>query len=70
MIIFSNNTIADSTVNYLTNIENLTELIEDKYGIETVRAIYARYGATCIDNLPPSRLSEVFADLYFLCTES
>ena len=55
---------------YILNIEFLTDLIADQYDITQIRAIFARYGATCIDNLPASRLSEVFADMYQLLAES
>ena len=54
---------------YRTNIESLEDAIVASHGIEAVKAVYARYGATNIDNLRPSHLSEVFSDLMQIYTD-
>ena len=50
-------------LDYRTNIESLADTLVASHGIEAVKAVYARYDATGIDNLRPSHLCEVFSDL-------
>ena len=52
-----------------TNIESIADAVVDMYGFEVIRAVFARYGATGIDNLRPSHLSEVFSDLMQIYTD-
>ncbi len=45
------------------NIENLAARIAETYGPETVASVFARYDATCFEDLCPCYYSEVFGDL-------
>jgi hypothetical protein len=48
------------------NINNLTDSVAEKYGIEAARTPFTRYGATCFDDLSPAYYSEVFGDLMLI----
>lgn len=45
------------------NIENTADSVAVKYGSEVVNSVFARYDATCFDDLLPIYYSEVFGDL-------
>ena len=48
------------------NITTLAESVAEKYGAEVARTPFARYGATCFDDLNPAYYSEVFGDLMLM----
>ena len=45
------------------NIENLAERVAATYGTEVATSVFARYDATCFDNLSPAYYETVFGDL-------
>lgn len=45
------------------NIENLAARVAETYGSDVAEAVFARYGATCFEDLSPCYYSEVFGDL-------
>lgn len=55
---------------YVINVDCLSDIVASQYGIETIRAIFARYGASSIENLTPSKICEVYADLYQLYNDN
>lgn len=48
------------------NIENLAASVAEAYGKEAVESVFARFDATCFDNLSPSYYADVFSDLMFM----
>lgn len=45
------------------NIEYLAERVAATYGTEVATSVFARYDATCFDNLSPAYYETVFGDL-------
>ena len=46
------------------SIEQSADFIEKQLGAATVKAIFQKYNATCLDDLNPCYYSEVFGELY------
>ena len=46
------------------SIEQSAEFVENQLGSSTVKAIYQKYNATCLEDLNPCYYSEVFSELY------
>lgn len=53
-------------IDWETNINNLADSVMEKYGVEATKTLFARYGATCFDDLSPTYYSEVFGDLMLM----
>lgn len=51
---------------WITNIENASEMAASRYGYEAVIFLFAKYGATCLEDLSESHYSEVFSELYLM----
>ena len=45
------------------NIENTAASVAEKLGQEVVGSVFARYDATCFEDLSPYHYDEVFGDL-------
>ena len=45
------------------NIENLSDLVANKYGSQAVNGTFARYDATSFEDLSPAFYWDVFGDL-------
>lgn len=52
-----------------TNIENLMETVSVQSGCEVVEFIFSKHGATDIDDLTPSKYSEVYDELHYYSRE-
>ena len=52
------------------NIENLAASVAEAYGKETVKGIFARFDATCFDDLNPSYYADIFGELILMYTDS
>lgn len=52
------------------NIENLAASVAEAYGKETVEGVFARFDATCFDDLNPSYYADVFSDLMLMDADS
>lgn len=52
------------------NIENLAESVAEAYGKETVKGIFARFDATCFDDLSPSYYADIFGELMLMYADS
>lgn len=48
------------------NIENLAERVTETYGPKVVESVFARYDATCFDDLSPAYYDQVFGDLMLI----
>ena len=48
------------------NIENTAASVAAKYGNEISSAVFARYDATCFEDLNPAYYAEVFGDLMLI----
>ena len=46
------------------SIEQTTDFIAEQLGAETVKAIFQKYNASCLEEINPSNYSEVFGELY------
>lgn len=52
------------------NIENLATSVAEAYGKETVEGVFARFDATCFDDLNPSYYGDLFSDLMLMVADS
>lgn len=52
------------------NIENLAASVAEAYGKETVSGVFAKFDATCFDDLNSSYYADVFSDLMFMDADS
>ena len=52
-----------------TNIENLMETVSVQSGCEVVEFIFSKHGATDIDDLTPSKYSDVYDELNYYSRE-
>ena len=52
------------------NIENLAERVAEAYGKEVAVGVFARFDATCFDDLNPSYYPDVFSDLMLMAADS
>lgn len=52
------------------NIENDADQVCSLYGANAVDGIFARYDATCFDDLSPSNYWEVFGDLELMINDN
>ena len=48
------------------NIENLAEKVAETYGSDVVASVFARYDATCFDDLSSANYDEIFGDLMLI----
>lgn len=48
------------------NIEDMAARVAESYGQEVVASIFARYDATCLEDLSPCFYGEVFGDLMLI----
>jgi len=48
------------------NIENLAASVAESHGKEAIEGIFARFNATCVDDLSPSHYEDVFSDLMLM----
>lgn len=55
-----------SKEDWMTNIENVANTVASNLGSETVYFVFAKYGATNIEDLSESHFSEVFSELYLM----
>ncbi len=60
----------DEKENWRINIENDADQVCSIYGADTVDGIFARYDATCFDDLSPSYYWEVFGDLELMINDN
>ena len=52
-----------------TNIENLMNMVSVQSGCEVVEFIFSKHGATGIDDLTPSKYSDVYDELDYYSRE-
>ena len=52
-----------------TNIENLMDMVSVQSGCEVVEFIFSKHGATDIDDLTPSKYSDVYDELDYYSRE-
>ena len=52
-----------------TNIENSAEMAAEKHRQESVVFILAKYGASCLEELPEQILPEVWSELSLIAEE-
>lgn len=50
--------------NWIINIENTASMISFQLGAAVVDRVFHRYGASNVDDLNPSDMSDVFTELY------
>lgn len=48
------------------NIQSAAEGVAREYGYDVVESVFARYDATCFENLNPYHYDEVFGDLLMI----
>lgn len=48
------------------NIENLAARVAETYGSDVAASVFARYDATCFDDLSPAYYDQVFGDLMLI----
>ena len=48
------------------NIDNSAAHVAEMYGNDVVASVFARYDATCFEDLSPSHYDEVFGDLLMI----
>ena len=48
------------------NIQSAAEGVARKYGYDVVASVFARYDATCFEDLNPYHYDEVFGDLLMI----
>ena len=48
-----------------TNIADLMDMVSVQLGCEVVEFIFSKHGATGIDDLTPSKYSEVYDELHY-----
>lgn len=60
----------DDRENWRINIENDADQVCSIYGAAAVDGIFARYDATCFDDLSPSYYWEVFGDLELMINDN
>lgn len=48
------------------NVENLAMRVAENYGSDVVASVFARYDATCFDDLNPCYYADVFGDLMLI----
>lgn len=46
------------------SIEQTADFVEKQLGPETIKAIFKKYNASCLEDLNPCYYPEVFSDLY------
>lgn len=51
------------------NIENYASRVAEEHDSNVVLSVFARYGATCFEDLSPSVYTEVFADLQMIAED-
>lgn len=52
------------------NIENSADEVRSIYGAASAEAVFARYDATCFDDLSPARYEKVFGDLELMINDA
>ena len=57
-------------IDWEINIENYAARVAEKYGMEMVKSVFKRYGATGFYNLNPCYYDEVFGDLMLMGEDS
>ena len=55
-----------SKEDWMTNLEIVANTVASNLGSETVNFVFAKYGATNIEDLSESHFSEVFSELYLM----
>ena len=55
-----------SKEDWMTNLENIANTVASNLGSETVDFVFAKYGATNIEDLSECYYSEVFSELYLM----
>lgn len=55
--------------NWIINIQNAANEVASHLGYETVKHIFEKYGATSIEDLSPSRYTEVFDEFDFIAND-
>ena len=55
-----------SKEDWMTNLENIANTVASNLGSETVDFVFAKYGATCLEDLHESNYPDVWAELYFM----
>ena len=55
-----------SKEDWMTNIENVANTVASNLGSDTLNFVFAKYGATNIEDLSESHFSEVFSELYLM----
>lgn len=50
-------------IDWEINIEDMASRVAEKYGTDVAAAVFARYDATCFDDLNPWYYDQVFGDL-------
>ena len=55
-----------SKEDWIANLENVSNTVASNLGSETVDFVFAKYGATNIEDLSESHYSEVFSELYLM----
>ena len=58
-----------SNDDWITNIENSAEMAAEKHGQESVVFILAKYGASCLEELPEQTLPDVWSELSLIAEE-
>ena len=48
---------------WIANIDDLSERVVEKYGVEVATSVFQRYGALSSDDLSPTFYADVFSDL-------
>lgn len=49
--------------NWIFNIESAAAEVSQQLGSDEVEFVFMKYGATCIDDLAPSKYASVFSEL-------
>lgn len=60
----------DERENWRINIENAADEASSLHGTAAVGGVFARYDATCFDDLSPSYYWEVFGDLEMMASDN
>ena len=51
---------------WITNLESVANIVASNLGSDTLNFVFAKYGATNIEDLSESHFSEVFSELYLM----
>lgn len=60
---------SDDKEKWHINIENSADEVRSIYGAASAEAVFARYDATCFDNLSPACYEKVFGDLELMIND-